>query len=182
MEFDTIEVMNIHPILVHFPIALLTIYAICELIRFKKVTTQHYWFHVKSIFVITGLVTAQLALGSGEAVQKMFSDVPEKNAIVPVHAMFAETTVGIFFILAFSYLILWIEYDASKTLLGKYPRLSKPWARLVRVAKWIINTPTSLVLAFIGIIGITITGALGGAMVHGPEVDPFVSFVYHLFF
>lgn len=174
--------MNIHPILVHFPIALFTIYAICEMVRFKKVTTQHYWFHVKSIFVITGLITAQLALGSGEVIQKMFRDVSEKDAIVPVHAIFAEATVGVFFILAFSYIILWIEYDAPKTLLGIYPHFAKPWSRLVKIAKWIINTPASLVFAFIGLIGITITGALGGAMVHGPEIDPLVSFVYHLFF
>lgn len=175
--------MNVHPIIVHFPIALLTLYAICELIRFKKVTAKHYWFHVKSILVIVGLITAQLALGSGEVIQRMFEkEYPEKHAIVPVHAIFAEATVGIFFILAFSYLVLWIEYDAPKSFFGKYPRTKKPWARIVKIAKWIIDTPASLVLAFIGIIGITITGALGGAMVHGPEVDPFVSFVYHFFF
>lgn len=175
--------MNIHPILVHFPIALLTLYAICELIRFKKVTAQHYWFHVKSILVIAGLITAQLALMSGEVVEHMFEkDYPEKSAIVPVHAFFAEATVGIFLILAISYAILWLEYDAPKTLLSKYPLLAKPWSRLVKISKWIIDTRASLTLASIGIVGITITGALGGAMVHGPEVDPFVSFVYHFFF
>jgi hypothetical protein len=29
---------------------------------------------------------------------------------------------------------------------------------------------------------VTIVGALGGALVYGPEVDPVVSVVYHLFF
>ena len=89
--------MNIHPILVHFPIALLTLYAIWELIRFKKVTAQHYWFHVKAILIIAGLVTAELALGSGEAIEKMFKEEnPIKDAIVPVHAASAEGTIGIF--------------------------------------------------------------------------------------
>ncbi len=67
-------------------------------------------------------------------------------------------------------------------MLTKYPLLIQPYARLVKIAKWIINTRVSFILALIGIVGITITGTLGGAMVHGPEVDPFVSFVYHLFF
>ena len=175
--------MNIHPILVHFPIALLTLYAICELIRFKKVTAQHYWFHVKAILIIAGLVTAELALGSGEAIEKMFKEEnPVKDAIVHVHAASAEGTIGIFLILAISYLVLWIEYDSSKKFLVKYPSLANPWKRLIKIAKWIIDTPASLVLALIGIVGITITGALGGAMVHGPDVDPFVSFVYRLFF
>lgn len=175
--------MNIHPILVHFPIAFLTLYAICELIRFKKVTAKHYWFHVKAILIIAGLVTAELALGSGEAIEKMFKDKEQiKDAIVPLHAASAEGTIGIFLILAISYLVLWIEYDSSKNFLVKYPALADPWGRLIKIAKWIIDTPASLVLALVGIVGITITGALGGAMVHGPEVDPFVSFVYHLFF
>ncbi|HAS84541.1 MAG TPA: hypothetical protein DCS23_00485 [Candidatus Yonathbacteria bacterium] len=175
--------MNIHPLLVHFPIAFLALYAICELIRFKKVIAQHYWFHVKAILIIAGLVTAELALVSGEAIEKMFRDEnPTKDAIVPVHSASAEGTIGIFLILAISYLVLWIEYDSSKKFLVKYPSLASPWERLIKIAKWIIDTPASLVLALIGIVGITITGALGGAMVHGPEVDPFVSFVYHLFF
>lgn len=175
--------MNIHPIVVHFPIALLTLYAICELIRFKKFTTRHYWFHVKAILIIAGLVSAQLALLTGEAVEHMFDKIDAgKKAIVPIHAFFAEATFSIFLILAIAYLSLWIEYDAPKTLLTKYPRLVTPWKNLLKISKWIIETPASLALAFVGIVGVTITGALGGAMVHGPEVDPFVSFIYHLFF
>ena len=175
--------MNIHPLLVHFPIALLTLYAVCELIRFKKITAKLYWFHVKAILIIAGLVTAELALGSGEAIEHMFKEKnPIKDAIVPVHAASAEGTIGIFLILAISYLILWIEYDSSKTFLVRYSALVKPWERLTKIAKWIVNTPVALVLALIGVIGVTITGALGGAMVHGPDIDPFVSFVYHLFF
>ncbi len=118
--------MNIHPLLVHFPIALLTLYAICELIRFKKITTKLYWFHVKAVLIIAGLVTAELALVSGEAIEHMFKeDNPIKNAIVPIHAASAEGTVGIFFILALSYLILWIEYDSTKTFLSKYVALQR---------------------------------------------------------
>lgn len=174
--------MNIHPILVHFPIALLTLYGICELIRFKKVTTQHFWFHIKAILVIVGLITAELALGSGESIQRMFKDIPEKHAIVPIHSFFAEMTVGIFFILAITYLVLWIDYDAPKTFIKKHRTIEKTWGHLLSISKWITNTPFAPALAFAGIIGITITGALGGAMVHGPEIDPFVSFIYHLFF
>jgi len=36
--------------------------------------------------------------------------------------------------------------------------------------------------ALIGAVCLTITGALGGAMVYGPTSDPFVSFIYTLFF
>ena len=39
-----------------------------------------------------------------------------------------------------------------------------------------------LLIALVGIVVITITGALGGAIVYGPEVDPIVSVIYHLFF
>ncbi|MEK7110290.1 MAG: hypothetical protein AAB759_00205 [Patescibacteria group bacterium] len=39
--------MNIHPAFVHFPIALLTIYAVLELARFRFFTARPYWFHLK---------------------------------------------------------------------------------------------------------------------------------------
>ena len=35
-------------------------------------------------------------------------------------------------------------------------------------------------LALLGLIAITITGGLGGAIVYGKDVDPIVSFIYKL--
>lgn len=171
-----------HPFIVHFPIALLTLYAICELVRFKNVTTQHFWFHLKAFLVITGSVASILAIGTGEMVADMFKEMPEKNVIVPVHAIFAEITSSIFLLLAISYAVLWAERDATDASTEKRGWFRKSISRLTPFAKTIAETPISLVLAFTGIIGVTITGALGGAMVHGIDSDPFITFFYRLFF
>lgn len=37
-------------------------------------------------------------------------------------------------------------------------------------------------LALLGIIAVTITGALGGAISHGANTDPVVQMIYNLFF
>lgn len=174
--------MNFHPLFVHFPIALLSFYAICELIRFQKVTERPFWFYLKASFVTAGIVTAEFAAGTGELVQNMFADTPEKHAIVPVHALWAEMTIGVFFILAVSYVTLWVHFDATDFFLKKNPRIEKLWGFLTPIARRIIGTPLAPALAVFGLIGVTITGSLGGAMVHGPEIDPIVSSVYHLFF
>lgn len=171
-----------HPFIVHFPIALLTLYAICELVRFKNVTTQHFWFHIKAFLVITGVSASILAIGTGEMVADMFKEIPEKNAIVPIHAILAEITSSIFILLAISYVVLWIERDAIDASTENLSWFKKSISRLTPVAKKIIETPISIVLAFTGIIGVTITGALGGAMVHGIDSDPFITFFYRLFF
>ena len=174
--------MNIHPIVVHFPIALLVLYGVFELVPFKKIKEYASWFYIKAILVIAGVFTAQIALGTGGAVQRMFRDIPEKNAIVPVHALWAGTSALIFLILAFAYAILWIEYDTPASFFETRPQLKKLQVFLTIPATFILHTPTSSMLAFSGILSVTITGALGGAMVHGIKVDPLVSFVYRLFF
>jgi len=57
--------MNVHPIFVHFPIALLTIYALLELIQFKKVTSWNPWFYIKASFVVFGAIGTYAALFTG---------------------------------------------------------------------------------------------------------------------
>lgn len=47
--------MNIHPFLVHFPIALFCVYTILECVRFQVVIKQPYWFYLKAgIVIMTG--------------------------------------------------------------------------------------------------------------------------------
>ena len=40
----------------------------------------------------------------------------------------------------------------------------------------------SALASALGLVAVTITGALGGALVYGPDVDPFVSLIYRLLF
>ena len=169
--------MNIHPILVHFPIAMLTIYAIAELIRVKKITDLPYYFYIKASILFIGVLGAFASLSSGEAAEHSVSR--SLNNLVEVHSAFANASTWIFGIIAIIYLIIWISKSSfnQKLLESKFASI---WSIKVNIANKILDSYFMILVAFIGLISITITGALGGAIVYGPDIDPIVNFIYNL--
>ncbi len=170
--------MNIHPVLVHFPIAMLTIYAIAELIRIKKITDLPYWFYVKACILFVGVGGAFISLSSGEGAEESVSR--ELRPLVEVHSTVATISTWIFVFLALVYLIIWINKSSFNQKLVE-SKFAKLWSTLVNIANKIMGSYFMILVAFIGLISITITGALGGAIVYGPDIDPIVNFVYHIF-
>lgn len=171
--------MNIHPVFVHFPIALMTFYAICELLRFKKLTNTTYWFYVKAVLVIAGTLSAFLALNTGELAEHLADR--GLRPLIETHSAFASASTWIFGIISLLYLISWISRsELNQKILNS--KIGSIWNKKVYWANKIINSWFIILLAFVGLCMITITGALGGAIVYGPNVDPIVSFIYHLFF
>lgn len=57
--------MDIHPVTVHFPIALLTVYGLMELVWSKRLKKEQAWFYVKASFLILGVISAYAALSTG---------------------------------------------------------------------------------------------------------------------
>lgn len=149
--------MNIHPIFVHFPVALLTTYAVLELLRFNFFTRQPYWFYVKAILVILGTLSGYVTLVTGLMAEELIED-QSLNSLISRHEFWAFTSMGIFTIIALAYLWSWWK--------GRFEMRSK----LV------------FVLALAGIICLLITGALGGSIVFGHETDPLTNWIYGLFF
>ncbi len=171
--------MDIHPIFVHFPIALMTFYAIAELMRFKKLTQTAYFFYVKAVLVIGGTLSAFLALNTGETAEHLADR--SLRPLIEIHATFASASTWIFGIISVMYLISWIsrsEWNQKISMGG----LGNYWNKIVTLVNKILNSSFMLLFALVGLIVITITGALGGAIVYGPDIDPIVNFIYHLFF
>lgn len=165
--------MNLHPIFVHFPIALLTVYAIIELIRIPKLQSKDSIFYVKCILVVLGWFASIIAASTGD----IAADIIGENRLIETHAFYAGASQIVFGIIAVWYMLIWIEKEAVKIAsIEKYIR--PVFSFLVMIAHQIrILIP---ILAFIGLILVTITGALGGAIVYGPEIDPIVQFIYKL--
>lgn len=183
--------MNIHPILVHFPVALLTIYSIMELIRWKKITNQPYWFYVKAVVICIGGLGALAALSTGDTAveglrQGLFTPaVTDYMPVVHLHETFADISIAIFGLLAASYLITWINQSnfagwLSTNNLTKTLRLPILWRVLGKIAAIIQKPALLILLAIVGLIAITITGGLGGVLVFGPDADPFFKVIYQL--
>ena len=91
--------MDFHPLVVHYPIAFLTTYAVFELIRFKKVLELPNLFYIKAMLVIVGEVGAMVTLGAA-----MMSDALSiENRLVEMYKLSMFITVIIFGIIALTY-------------------------------------------------------------------------------
>lgn len=198
--------MNLHPIFVHFPIALLTLYAVLEIaiplkIKFYKLCKWDrpetsprlaklyqllitpVWNYIKAFLVIVGTVLALPTLQTGEWAEEKFMSYAtdyisfvqsEIGQLIELHSTFATATVIIFSILAIAYLLRLLP------LLASLPQSVQ--AVSTKIQNIVLNAYVAPLLALLGIIAITITGALGGAIAHGPDTDPVVQMIYSFFF
>ncbi|MBI3671525.1 hypothetical protein HY249_01890 [Candidatus Azambacteria bacterium] len=166
----------IHPLFVHFPIAMLVVYSLFELFRFEAAAKQPYWFYIKASLVISGTFLAYLTLATGDQAERFINETGTEfqKSLVNTHAIFAGSATAIFSLIAFSYSIEWLlkEPKASEFL-------NKRFLNIFLISSKIISKPYILItLALVGTTAITVAGALGAAMVYGPHIDIFVSFIY----
>ena len=176
--------MNIHPLFVHFPIALLAIYAIMELIHTDRLNHSDTYAAIKGFLVIVGTLAAYVTLSTGELAEGLLlANSPELAKLVETHSAFAGASTAIFSVLAISYAIKFFMDStyAQAPVLASGP-LSRVWGAMLWYSRAIRENVLGQMLALAGIICITITGALGAAIVYGPDADPIVSFIYGLFF
>lgn len=168
--------MNPHPFFVHFPIALLTVYALLEIISFYSSNISEKTKGLKAFLVIIGSLAIYPTLFTGEIAEENILSVDSPTSLknlIETHSSFATASAVIFSIVALSYIWILIRGRFSESLTQSF---------LGKFLTFLNNQYISSLLSLIGIIALTITGALGGAIVYGPNVDPFVSFVYGFLF
>ena len=168
--------MNIHPLLVHFPIALLSVYAIFECIRFRKLMELREWFFIKATFLFLGGLGALVAAETGDFGKALF---PYQAAIIRVHESFAKGTIIIFGLLALVYLGMCID-----RLWGAHLRASKSgaaWSAIMNVIQKLFVGPVLVPFALVGLTALIITGALGASIVYGATNDPLLQLINQLF-
>ena len=170
--------MDIHPIIVHFPVALLAVYSVMELVRVRKLLAEKSWYYIKSAFLILGTIGAFMALATGENAEHINRPV---RKVVEMHQVFASASTWIFSILSILYLIGIVENIWGENLrTSKYEIVRKAWDLKLKIRNKLFKPVIIIPLAFVGLIAILITGALGGAMVYGNSADPFISFIYKI--
>ena len=152
---------HIHPAIVHFPIALLTVAPLLVLLGLVW-TEQRRGLHAAALLLLMlGFGGLLLALESGDAVERYARATPALMAGLREHEQAAQWATLLFGLLGASFAVLWLL-----PLLRKR-ELSRPLQSGLLVA-W-------LLLSAAGVMALARTGHLGGHLVHdlhthaGPE-------------
>lgn len=159
--------INLHPAIVHFPIALLLLYGVLEIVR--PIARRIAVFDAKVILSVTGALGTLAAIAT--APTALFRGVTSLRPMIRLHETFAQSTALLASAIALVYLVGWLDREGWRPI----PWLSA-WCRKLSNSIWMV------IPAIAVIILVSLTGALGGIIAYGPDVDPMTHFVYHLFF
>lgn len=156
---------NLHPLFVHFPIALLFVYSLVQILPVKRFISSVNWPVVGRIFLIVGVLGALVSLATGEVAEHL---VRPNHDVVELHAGFAALTTWLYvFLLVQEMLTVYIT-----------TRLSSPLCKLQKILS---NRVLVILISIIALGTLTVTGILGGVMVHGISSDPLAPVLLKLF-
>lgn len=176
--------MNIHPLFVHFPIGLLVVYSILEICAYfsPSLRRQTWVSPVKVFLLFMGALSALLALATGGIAGDLIEGVNPRAFILEVHEPFAVTTTILYLVLSAAYLVRIFDTKGWGSRIASTNKfLASVWNFKKHFCSLVLDTWLLPLLALLAFTGLFVTGALGAAVVYGPDTDPFVSFVYHLF-
>lgn len=168
---------SLHPVVVHFPIGLLTVYALLEIISIKKIQADPRWIFAKRVLLFVGTVGVLVSLQSGE---ERGGENIEPGTVLAYHSLCATITTWIFGLLAGSQFVIAVTGFVTR-FVTKREWLYVIWKVIERIARIVSMRPILIIGAIAGLISLTITGALGGGMVYGPDADPMVTIVFKMF-
>jgi uncharacterized membrane protein len=152
---------HIHPALVHFPIALLTVAPLLVLLGLLW-PAQRRGIHAAALVLLAcGFGGLLLALESGEAVERYARATPALMAGLREHELLAQKATALFGLLGVAFAVLWVLPLMRKRELPRNLELGL-------LLLWLIFSAG-------GVITLGLTGHAGGHLVHdlhthaGPE-------------
>jgi len=100
--------MNLHPLVVHFPIALLSLYSLLEIYRRWKPSHGIKLEMTRLILLLVGVLGGRVALSTGEVIEDMFKR-SALDKIVEAHESAANISITLYTILAVVVLVSVLE-------------------------------------------------------------------------
>ncbi len=152
---------NIHPLFVHFPIALLCIYSIIKVLPMQRWLPRIAWKDIERILLAVGVLTAFIALSTGETAEDLIR--PDHN-LVETHSTFATISTWLYAAILIGEIASFLVVKFNNPL-------------LVFIKRILANEWFSKILAVIALVCLAITGLLGGVMVYGTSADPFAGII-----
>ncbi len=143
---------HIHPAIVHFPIALLTVAPLLVLVGLLWPAQRRGMHTSAMILLVLGVGGLLLALASGDAVERFAKATPALLAGVREHELMAQKTTLVFGLLLMTFTVLWgLPLVRSRELPRNLERgLLMLW----------------LLLSLGGVLALAQTGHAGGHLVH----------------
>jgi len=152
---------GIHPLLVHFPIALLLVAPLFVIVGLVFFRHRKPYFVSALLLMALGTLGAYLAVSSGEAGATLVERTPAISKALEDHEELAETTRLIFTILTVVFAVLVIAPVFLRKEIGRFPIT-------------ILNV-VFLVLYLSGTIVLADTAHMGGLLVHEYGVQAMVA-------
>ncbi|MEK7588321.1 MAG: DUF2231 domain-containing protein [Patescibacteria group bacterium] len=156
--------LNIHPIIVHFPIAFLFVYSFVKILPLHKWLPNVAWLDIQKILVTVGVLGAFVASSTGEIASEL---VQVNHDLIEAHELFAGITTWLYVILLISEFLPWINLKFIEKL-----QQYKIYNLSLILEKFISNKTLGILLAFCALVAVVCTGMLGGVIVYGPTLDP----------
>lgn len=166
---------NFHVLLIHFPIALLSLYAVLEILKIQRLERINGWQTLKDVLLILGSLSTIVAVLSGSVISESFEAAGLERQ-VEAHEFFAVLTTLSFLGLATSRVfVLWSRSHA----------LAFRGGFMKAVLQFSIMVSNSVITRFLALIALgflLFTAALGGIIAFGPDIDPFTKILNQIFF
>jgi len=163
---------NIHPLLVHFPVALLFVYSIIKILPLKKWFPKVAWRDIERALLVFGVLGAFAADATGDIAEHI---AHPNRQLVEMHSTFAGIATFLYGALLAGEILSVIK--STYWNLITIPVVQKI---LTILEKILCNRFVSNALAVLGLIAISVTGLLGGVMVYGLTADPVAGMVVRL--
>jgi len=167
---------NIHPLVVHFPIAFLFVYAIIKILPMSRWFPKVAWMQIERVLLLVGVLGAFAALATGDTAERI---IHPNRALVDAHSNFGSISTWIFGAMLFGEIIKMLNaYLAAHLMtLENYVFVRKTLFWIERIFS---NRAVSIILAVTGLVCISITGLLGGVIADGLTADPVAPLVLKL--
>lgn len=168
---------DLHPILVHFPIAILAVYSLIKVLPWGRWFPKVAWHDIERALLVFGLLGAFAALGTGENAEHLTK--PNHN-LVEWHSFFAGFTTWLYAALLVGEAahIVNSRFSAALSVARGFFAVVSKGSRLLD--KIFTHSFFSRFIALVAFVTLLVTGLLGGVMVYGTTADPLAPFVLKL--
>jgi uncharacterized membrane protein len=164
--------MNIHPLVVHFPIALLLVYSLITLLPMKKWLPRVAWDDVATVLLVCGFAGAFMALQTGEIAAYLAR--PNRD-LLEAHELFANATSWMYGLLIAGKVLVFVQ---TRSFFSKVPTFFQKG--IASLGALLTHRTVVILLALFGLLALFLTGALGGIMVYGTTADPLAPLILNV--